>query len=279
LAYHYATDQKATMTPPWCHPTVQYIPVLPMSCGRYKELIAQAVAKATGQTPPRENTQILRLAKRPRQNDPEIYDGKAENFRTWWTSLAEHLGYINKDFDEDGQRIAWVGGLLRDKALRWHQERRAQMVRLGVQDAWSSYEGAIRKAFIDSFEGESLIRKMRDLSNQGDMQDFITRIKFFNARVGLTGIPYWEVVKAGRGREMYTRYSLGARATSDMDLEQRLLEVGKSYGESLQEAKALGLKNPQLFESQEETGKGKEQRKGDKYTPSPAKAGPSATNA
>jgi hypothetical protein len=24
------------MTPPWCHPTVLYIPVLPMSCGRYR---------------------------------------------------------------------------------------------------------------------------------------------------------------------------------------------------------------------------------------------------
>jgi hypothetical protein len=111
------------------------------------------------------------------------------------------------------------------------------------------------------------------------MQDYITRIKFFNARVGPTGIPYWEVVKAGLGREIYTRYSLGARATSDMDLEQRLLEVGKSYEESLHEAKALGLKNPQLFGSREETGKGKEQRKGDKYTPSSAKAGPSGTNA
>jgi hypothetical protein len=25
------------MTPPWCHPTVLYIPVLPMSCGRYNK--------------------------------------------------------------------------------------------------------------------------------------------------------------------------------------------------------------------------------------------------
>jgi hypothetical protein len=141
------------------------------------------------------------------------------------------------------------------------------MVLLGVQDAWSSYECDIKKAFIDTFEGESLIQKMHDLTYQGDIQDYITRIKFFNARVVLTGILYWKVVKAGLGREIYIRYSLCARATSDIDLEQRLLEVGKFYDESLHEAKALGLKNPQPFRSRAETGKGKEQRNGDKYTP------------
>jgi hypothetical protein len=35
LAYHYTTDQKATMTLPWCHTTVLYILVRPMSYGRY----------------------------------------------------------------------------------------------------------------------------------------------------------------------------------------------------------------------------------------------------
>jgi hypothetical protein len=40
-----------------------------------RELIDQAVAKATGQAPRRENTQILRLAKRPRRKDFETYDG------------------------------------------------------------------------------------------------------------------------------------------------------------------------------------------------------------
>jgi hypothetical protein len=52
-----------------------------------KELLDQAVARALGeQTPPREKSQIMRLAKRHRRKDPETYDRKAETFRTWWMS-------------------------------------------------------------------------------------------------------------------------------------------------------------------------------------------------
>jgi hypothetical protein len=134
-------------------------------------------------------TQTLRLASRPKRKEPPVYKEDPEGFRTWWETVREHLNYITEDFENDDQKIAWVGGLLLDKAERWHQGCKRQMESLGVPDVWTSYEQGLKTAFVDQFETEELIQRVRKLEYKVDIQDYITRMKFFNFRVGLTGVP------------------------------------------------------------------------------------------
>jgi hypothetical protein len=185
-----------------------------------ERLIAREVSKATrcsrGLT-----TQTLRLASRPKRKEPPVYKGEPQGFCTWWEAVREHLQYITENFENDDQKIALVGGLLADKAERWHQGRKRQMETLGVPDVWASYEQGLKTAFVDQFEAEELVQQMRKLEYKGDIQDYMMRMKFFNSRIGLTGMLWMEALLEKIGREMFTRLSLGSvlQPESDADLE------------------------------------------------------------
>jgi hypothetical protein len=243
-----------------------------------ERLIAREVAKASRGSPGLA-TQTLRLASRPKRKEPPVYKGEPQGFRTWWEAVREHLQYITEDFENDDQKIAWVGGLLADKAERWHQGRKRQMETLGVPDVWASYEQGLKTAFVDQFEAEELVQQMRKLEYKGDIQDYMMRMKFFNSRVGLTGMLWREALLEKIGREMFTRLSLGSvlQPETDADLESRILQIGRGLEQSIRQSKALGLPTPMLYDNRGEGGK--KDRKGDKYTPSSATAGPSGTNA
>jgi len=85
----------------------------------------------------------MRLSTRPRRKDLETFDGKIEKFRAWWTAVKEHVAYTGPNFASDDEKIAWLGGFLRDNALRWHQSQTELVKKLGVTDNWVSYVRAL----------------------------------------------------------------------------------------------------------------------------------------
>jgi len=64
-----------------------------------------------------------RLIQQPKRKDPGNFDGSSKDFRSWWLSVLQYMDYTKSDFESDSQKISWIGGFWKDKALVWHQTR------------------------------------------------------------------------------------------------------------------------------------------------------------
>jgi hypothetical protein len=159
----------------------------------------------------------------------------------WWSSVEEYLEYAKGDFDSETDKISWIGGFCRDKALAWHQGRRDQIKESGGRDQWDLYVRELKTRFTDTYEPDDNLRKMEELKYSGDISDYLTQMRTLNIRLRLMGTVWKRMVKKGLGKELFARFSLMEQPDDDDDFERRLEAVGKGMEEGNREAKALGL--------------------------------------
>jgi hypothetical protein len=190
---------------------------------------------------PRDRPQRIRVSERPRRKEPPQFKGDTTEFRMWWNTIEEHLEYAKGDFETDPEKISWVGGFCRDKALAWHQNRRENFKFLELKDEWDLYVEAIKKRFTDTYEVNDHIRQMEELKYSGDISDYLTQMRALNIRARLAG-PIWKrTIKKRLGKELFTRFTMMEQPDDDDDFERRLEAVGKGMEEGNREAKALEL--------------------------------------
>ena len=174
----------------------------------------------------------------------------------------------------DRQKIQWVEGFLKDAAANWHQERRLQLDRLGMNDAWDAYSQAYQLQYRDTNEIQHTISLMRDLPYKGDIQGYLDQMRLWKFRVQDLSTHEWQrLLKTNLGDEMFGRLSFGEVPQDDAGFEQRLLDVGKGLEEAIVEGKLYGLKAPYLFANRHPGGEKKEKKR-DEYTPPSKKATP-----
>ena len=90
----------------------------------------------------------------------------------------ESIDYNRINFgNNDRQKIQWVGGFLKDAAANWHQERKLQLDRLGMNDAWDAYSQAIQLQYRDTHEIQHTISLMRDLPYKGNIQGYLDQMR------------------------------------------------------------------------------------------------------
>jgi hypothetical protein len=59
--------------------------------------------------------------KRPTRKPPRSFDGELESdFTTWKHEVESYFRYYKKEFANEEDKISWIEGVLKDKALRWH---------------------------------------------------------------------------------------------------------------------------------------------------------------
>ena len=218
---------------------------------------------------------LIQIAKLPKRRDPKPFKGDRTEFRAWWTSIEEYISYNKINFGSDDRAmIEWVGGYLEKSALNWHQGRKAQTDRLGLPDNWSSYSQALDKQFTDSHEQQDLMRKMRALRYEGDIQGYLDQMRLWKARVpGLSDLEWRMSLKSNISDELFTRMTMSSMGTSNADFETCLQEIGLGLEEGLRERKDLGLKSPYITGTGQSRSDSKKEKKRDEYTP--AKAPPS----
>ena len=185
--------------------------------------------------------QRVRISERPKRKEPFPYNGEPEKFRSWWSSVEEYLEYARGDYDSEADKISWIGGFCRDKALAWHQGRRDYIKELGQKDQWDLYVEALKKRFTDTYEPDENLRKMEELKYSGDISDYLTQMRTLNIRLRLAGTVWKRMIKKGLGKELFARFTLMDLPDDDDDFERRLEAVGKGMEEGNREAKALGL--------------------------------------
>lgn len=187
---------------------------------------------------------------KPTMSAPAKFKGsKSENFTSWFAQLEDYFEYSEGVFPTEGNKIIFVGGLLLEKALQWHQDRREDFRSSGDFDSWKLYTHALKERFTDPFEHEDADRQMQYLRYQGDIADYLAKIKELNLKVHLAGVAWRQRIKSALPFALLDRLSrYPTPPQSDEDFLLRVLEVGKTHESFLIESehhKARGNHHPQ----------------------------------
>jgi hypothetical protein len=93
------------------------------------------------------------LAKRPPNKALQVFDGEIKSdFSSWKQEVETYFTYYEFKFDREEDQISWVEGLLKDKALCWHQARVRQLAKFNVRDNWVVYWQTTDTHFKNSHE-------------------------------------------------------------------------------------------------------------------------------
>jgi hypothetical protein len=103
-----------------------------------KEFADKQTALVKDTTPAKQNfrTIIKRRTKRPLG----AFDGEIKSdYPSWKQVVKLHFDYYRAEFIREEDKICWLEGILKDKALRWHQARARELAKLRVRDNWPAY--------------------------------------------------------------------------------------------------------------------------------------------
>jgi hypothetical protein len=130
--------------------------------------------------------------------NPKTYDGKPTTpFRPWWESVKEFLRFYPNTAGY--QRVIWVGTLLTNEALEWHQARRRQY---DDTDSWEAYSTALQKEYLDPREPGLALQKMWTLRYKGDIKAYFTSFRALNLLAKATGEPLQDMVNRAMPSEI-----------------------------------------------------------------------------
>jgi hypothetical protein len=85
------------------------------------------------------------------------------DFATWRQEVESDFIYYEKELSKEADMICWIEGILKDKALRWHQARVRRLRKIKVTDYWEGYWHAADTQFKNEYEITEKRRKMRKL--------------------------------------------------------------------------------------------------------------------
>jgi hypothetical protein len=104
--------------------------------------------------------------------------------------VDRYIRYFKDEYNDDDDKIIFVGTLLREKALAWYNNRENQLKKLFQVDTWQAFISSMEEQFIDTEEEKENLRKMKELQYKGDIQDYIVKMEDLNYQVCLFGIAW-----------------------------------------------------------------------------------------
>ncbi|CAK7275284.1 hypothetical protein SEPCBS119000_006615 [Sporothrix epigloea] len=169
----------------------------------------------------------------PSERRPAAFDGKkTDRFSMWWKSVNAYFDALGDIFPNDRAKILWVGTLLTDCALEWHQDLVSGMDIYHVPSDWQSYASLIRKRFYDPAEPSKNLRKLTALRYEGDIHDYFARLQELNTSVELSGVALRETIKSALPKRILflsLRYNRGIDPDTDHEFIANLCEAGRLY--------------------------------------------------
>jgi len=173
-----------------------------------------------GRTPPREqdvhlpnDEEIIGMiqssvaraipAKRIPRRSPESYDGSEKvRVKDWLLTVRTYLTYHRASFENDADKIMWVEGLMKEKALHWHQQRFRLMEETHQEDTWAAYLSAFEARFRKSSQEADDRREIQALTYKGDGEEYLSTFADLNRTVGLTGGIMREIIMRNMPEEI-----------------------------------------------------------------------------
>jgi hypothetical protein len=137
------------------------------------------------------------ICKRPTKRPPGAFDGEIRSdFTSWKQAVETQFDYYQAEFSREEDQISWLEGILKDKALRWHQARARELQQLRVQDNWLAYWQAADAQFTNHHEITEKSRKLRKLRDRGDVEDYLVNLRDLNFTVASAGQAFRDQVEA-----------------------------------------------------------------------------------
>lgn len=165
-------------------------------------------------------------------NRPPSYDGKdSSKFKQWWSRVERYMEIYGDSFPSDQLKIDWVGTLLTDHALVFHDLRENQTRSGGGTDSWNEYKGALAKRFKYTVDVSRLYRQMGKLVYRRDIGRYLTELRELNESVRIGGAPLKDIVTHALPKDItrmvYTR--TGGIPETDEDFLDAVLEAGRLF--------------------------------------------------
>jgi hypothetical protein len=181
--------------------------------------------------------------------NPTTYDGKPTTpFRPWWESVKEFMRFYPQT--AGFRRIIWVGTLLTNEALEWHQARRRDF----EEDTWEEYSNALQKEYLDPHEAGQALQKMWALRYKGDIKAYLTSFRAQNRLAKSTGEAMQDMVNRALPTELiHMRFARSAGTfTNDEAFLQATFEAGRQV-----EMEKNVIKRHEMLGSQSSSGNSK----------------------
>jgi len=102
------------------------------------------------------------------------------------------------------------------------------------------------------------MHELDEFKYQGDISDYVTKMRSLNVDVGWTEHTWQRALLKGLDQELFFRFGNVKKPTDDDDFEDLLLEVEHSLEQLKRDAKALGRNAPLLFGQKDDKERKKE---------------------
>jgi hypothetical protein len=173
--------------------------------------------------------QFQTTVKWPTRKLPRIFDRELESdFTTWKQEVESYFQYYRKEFTVETDKISWIEGILKEKALHWHQARVKAMATQHLDDNWTAYWAAADVQFKNEHEITESARKMRSLKYKGHISDYLVKLRDLNRRVECTGQIFRDQITDQMPSEIVDMmYTMGPIPMEDEEFLRVLERVGK----------------------------------------------------
>jgi hypothetical protein len=117
-----------------------------------------------------------------------VFDGEIKLvFTSWKQAVETHFDYYHAKFSWEEDKISWLEGILKDKALHGHQARARELQKLRVRDHWPAYWHVADAQFKNSHQIMDKSRKLRKLRYIGNVSDYLVNLRDLNHTVASAG--------------------------------------------------------------------------------------------
>jgi hypothetical protein len=128
------------------------------------------------------------ISKRPMNRPRGAFDGKINSdFTSWKHAVETHFDYYWANFSREEDKIAWLEGILKDKALCWQKARARKIQKLTVRDNWLAYWQVADAQFKNRHESTENRCKLRTLRYTGNVSDYLGNLRDLNQTVASAG--------------------------------------------------------------------------------------------
>jgi hypothetical protein len=146
--------------------------------------------------------------------------------------VESYFRYFKLEFSNEEDRISWIKGILKNKALRWHQARVKALRSQKLVDNWEAYWAAADGQFHNKYETTENARKIRELKYKGHISDYLVKLRDLNCQVGSVGPVVRDKVKSQMPSDIIDMmYSIGPLPMDDNEFLRVLEIAGKRIEE------------------------------------------------
>ena len=135
------------------------------------------------------------------------FDGKKEEFRSWWKRVKHHMLLYQDYFRNrsDSEKILIIGEGMKGEAQSWLLQYTTNIEKKLVSDSLELFEERLEERFTSMNEPAEALRKIDQLRYDNDIETLIRKFRDHNELAGLNGPVLKAKIENLLSKELQTR--------------------------------------------------------------------------